>query len=155
MKITYTTRVDPDVRYDSALFAQEVEVYLADPNGWVSEGYTFVRSESGDVDIHLSSPQTLATNGCKNPTLSCAELNGRNLHINAKRWTQGAPPSRLDLNAYRQYVVTHEMGHILGHDHVKCPGPGHPAPLMMQQTLGLGDCTPNTKLTDRDRKKSR
>ena len=155
MKIRYTTSVDSDVEYDPTVFAQEVDVYLADPNGWVSDGYRFVRSSPADVEIHLSSPATLATNGCRDPTLSCAEMNGRHMHLNAMRWTQGAPPSKLNLNAYRQYMVTHEMGHILGHDHVKCPGPGQPAPLMLQQTLGIGKCKPNTKLTDIDRKKSR
>jgi len=155
MKIRYTTKVDSDVDYNPTIFADEVAVYLADPNGWVSEGYTFVRSAPADVEIHLSSPQTLATNGCRDGTLSCAELNGRHMHLNSIRWTRGAPPSKLDLKDYRQYMVTHEMGHILGHDHVKCPGRGQPAPLMMQQTLGIGVCSPNTKLTDSDRTKSR
>lgn len=155
MKIKYTTIVDSDVVYDPALFAQEVDVYLADPNGWVSDGYTFVRSSPTEVEIHLSSPHTLATNGCHDPTLSCAEMNGRHMHLNAMRWTKGASPSKLSLDAYRQYMVTHEMGHILGHDHIECPGPGQPAPLMLQQTLGIGKCKPNTKLTDIDRKKRR
>jgi ssRNA-specific RNase YbeY (16S rRNA maturation enzyme) len=77
------------------------------------------------------------------------------MYLNADRWKNGASPSKLVLKDYRQYMVTHEMGHILGHDHVKCPGKGKPAPIMMQQTLGIGDCAPNTKLTDSDRKKSR
>jgi heat shock protein HtpX len=47
-------------------------------------------------------------------------------------------------------VLAHEMGHILGFEHVTCPGPGQPAPLMMQQTRGIGRCVPNTKLTPTD-----
>jgi hypothetical protein len=154
MKIRYTTIVDSDVDYDPKQFRDEVKTYLADPNGWRSEGYVFVRSSSPDVEIHLSSPRTLESNGCHDGTLSCAEMNGRHMHLNAMRWTQGAPPSKLPLKKYRQYMVTHEMGHILGHDHVDCPGPGQPAPLMMQQTRGIGRCNPNTKLTRRDRKKT-
>jgi hypothetical protein len=155
MKIKYTTRVDPDVSYPPKVFAREVDVYLADPDGWASDGYVFVRATPADVVISLSSPNTLATRGCYNRGLSCAEMNGHRIHLNAMRWTQGAPPSKLTLTAYRQYMVTHEMGHILGHDHVPCPGPGLPAPVMLQQTLGIGKCTPNTKLTDKDRNSSR
>ena len=155
MKIKYTTTVDSDVSYPAELFANEVDVYLADPGGWVSRGYRFERSPSADVVIHLSSPKTLASNGCRDGRLSCAEMNGRYMFLNSMRWAQGAPPSKLSLKSYRQYMVTHEMGHILGYDHVKCPGDGMPAPLMLQQTLGIGTCRPNTKLTDSDRKPSR
>jgi hypothetical protein len=154
MKIRYTTRVDPDVDYDPKQFRNEVKTYLADPHGWRSEGYVFVRSSSPAVVIYLSSPQTLETNGCRDASLSCAELGGRHMYLNAMRWKKGSAASKLSLSDYRQYMVTHEMGHILGHDHVGCPGRGEPAPLMMQQTLGIGTCNPNTKLTRRDRKKS-
>ena len=154
MKIRYTTRVDSDVEYDPIQFRNEVKAYLADPHGWKSDGYTFVRSSRPTVEIHLSSPHTLETNGCHDRHLSCAELGGRHMYLNAMRWMRGAPASKLPLNDYRQYMVTHEMGHILGKDHVACPGRNHPAPLMMQQTLGIGTCRPNTKLTRRDRKKS-
>ena len=155
MKIRYTTVVDSDVAYDPDQFAAEVATYLADPDGWVSEGYAFERSNRPRVIVHLTHPATLKTNGCRNESLSCAEMNGEHLWINARRWMHGASASGLELDDYRQYIVTHEMGHILGYDHVKCPGRGDPAPLMMQQTLGLGVCRPNTKLTDSDRKKRR
>ena len=76
------------------------------------------------------------------------------MHINAHRWT-GGPVVRQarSLDDYRQYVVSHEMGHVLGFDHVACPGDGQAAPIMMQQTLGVGSCAPNTKLTAIDLRK--
>ena len=154
MEIRYTTVVDNDVNYSKDNFAQEVAVYLADPNGWISRGYTFVQSSSPKVVIHLSSPKTLKSNGCRDSKLSCAEMNGKHMYLNSMRWTRGANPSILELKEYRQYMVSHEMGHILGHDHVKCPGNNHPAPIMMQQTLGIGNCKPNTKLTSKDKKRT-
>ena len=154
MKVGYTTVVDSDVEYSAKHFADEVSAYLADPDGWKSEGYTFVRSRNPDVIIHLSSPNRLAKNGCNDPSLSCAELNGKHMYLNAMRWTKGASPSKLELKDYRQYMVSHEMGHILGREHEDCPREGSPAPIMMQQTIGIGNCKPNTKLTERDRKKN-
>jgi len=152
MEVRYTTVVDRGVDYDSSRFAQEVEAYLADPDGWVSRGYTFVRSRTPSVVIHLSSPEYLRSNGCNDGGLSCAEMNGRHMYLNAMRWTKGASKSKLELKDYRQYMVSHEMGHILGYDHVDCPGANKPAPVMVQQTKGIGNCKPNTKLTEADRK---
>ena len=146
MKVVYHTEVDPDVNYDPQKFAAEVAIYLADPDGW-SQFHEFV--EGNGKLICLSSPKTLKHNGCNNPKLSCAVIGGDNIWLNADRWMNGAAASKLPLERYRQYMVTHEMGHSLGHEHVKCPGSG-PAPLMMQQTLGIGKCTPNTKLTKSD-----
>jgi hypothetical protein len=152
-KVRYTTVIDSGVNYPANHFAEEVAMYLADPDGWVSEGYTFVRSRTPDVVIHLSSPEYLEKNGCRDGQLSCAEMNGRHMYLNFFRWTQGASPSKLELEDYRQYMVSHEMGHILGRDHVDCPREGSPAPIMTQQTKGIGKCKPNTKLTEKDRKK--
>lgn len=149
MKITYTTVVDKDVPYNPKQFAEEIAIYLADPDGWTGQGYQFVRGSGGKV-IRLSSPHTIGTNGCQEDQLSCAILGGSEIWLNADRWIHGAKPSKLSLQNYRQYMVTHEMGHSLGHEHAKCPGPGMPAPLMMQQSKGIGSCRPNTKLTQTD-----
>ena len=149
----YATVVDPGVNYDSRQFAHEIAIYLADPEGWISRGVTFVPSSASKADmvIHLTPREKMTSLGC-DAHLSCAEFNGRQVHLNAKRWGEGAPPSGLRLEAYRQYMVTHEVGHILGYDHSRCPGRGVPAPVMLQQTLGIGPCKPNTRLTKYDSK---
>ena len=145
-RITYTVVVDPDVKFSSEDFTRDVMIYLADPEGWVSHGYEFVFvKRSPQVTIHLSSRATLRKNGC-DESLSCAILGGSQMWINEDRWMKGAKVSGQDLNGYRQYVISHEMGHILGRDHVKCPGSGRPAPIMLQQTLGLHGCLPNTNV---------
>jgi hypothetical protein len=150
----YTTVVDHGVDYDPRQFANEIAVYLSDPDGWISRGVTFTQVPStsmADVVIHLTPVSKMQSIGC-DTHLSCAEFNGRNIHLNATRWGVGARESKLSLKAYRQYMVTHEMGHILGYDHTRCPGKGVPAPVMLQQTMGIGACKPNTRVTKYDSK---
>jgi len=145
-RITYKVVVDPDVDFPLKSFTEEVAICLADPNGWESNGYKFIMVKNNPhVLIHLSSLKGLKEAGCDH-TLSCAELGGHEMHINVHRWTKGSKLSGQDLYGYRQYVISHEMGHILGRDHAKCPAKGLPAPIMIQQTLGLHGCLPNTSV---------
>ena len=136
--IRYTTSVDSDVDYDPRQFAEEIAIYLADPEGW-AQLHTFVVGKG--KRIRLSSPHTLKKE-CQDDMLSCAMLGGNEIWLNSNRWIHGAAPSKLPLERYRQYMVSHEMGHSLGYDHVQCTS--GPAPVMMQQTLGIGKCSPNT-----------
>ena len=143
--IRYTTSVDSDVDYDPRQFAKEVAIYLADPEGW-AQWHTFVVGKG--KTIRLSSRKTMKTEGCVDDRLSCAILGGNEIWLSAHRWIHGAAPSKLPLERYRQYMVTHEMGHSLGYEHVQCTS--GPAPVMMQQTLGIGKCSPNTAVTPTD-----
>ena len=146
MKVRYCAHVDPDVRYSNQTFLDLLEIYLADPDGWVSKGYVFEYDPKAPLMIHLSSPRTI-NKECGLPKgLSCAVMGGKKMWLNSDRWLKGAPESKLSLDSYRQYMVSHEMGHVLGHDHEKCPGKGMVAPIMLQQTLGLKGCRPNTKV---------
>lgn len=152
VRVTYTVVVDPDVDFPLDDFARDVAICLADPDGWEAHGYQFVAVKSNpQVIIHLSSLKGLEAAGCDH-TLSCAELGGKQMHINEHRWRHGTKRSGQDLNGYRQYVISHEMGHILGRDHVKCPGKGLPVPVMTQQTISIGACIPNTSITAYDLK---
>jgi hypothetical protein len=145
----FRTSVDKDVSYDPSDFEFYVIAYLNDPFGWNSKGYMFDQVTSAeDIHIRLSSPKTIAK-VCGLPSnLSCAEMNGKNVYLNANRWVRGSKKSKLSLDDYRQYMVSHEIGHILGFDHKQCPCAGCKAPIMMQQTLGIGKCNPNTKVTN-------
>jgi hypothetical protein len=118
---------------------------LNDPDGWATYGYFFEPVEHNEsVLIRLSSPSTIK-NVCGLPdNLSCAEMGGRYMYLNSNRWFYGSKESQLSLAQYRQYMVSHEIGHILGNGHKKCPCKGCDAPIMMQQTLGIGECRPNT-----------
>lgn len=149
--IRFKFKIDEDVRkeYDIRLPSQVefyVATYLNDPDGWAKYGYFFEPvDERESVLIRLSSPATIQK-VCGDGNLSCAELGGRHMYLNAHRWFHGAPESKLKLEDYRQYMVSHEIGHILGHGHKKCPCKGCDAPIMLQQTKGIGECKPNTSL---------
>ena len=86
------------------------------------------------VDAHCAPLQTAGTYSCRQ---------GADVMINVRRWFQGAAESQLSLEDYRHYVISHEVGHALGHGHVACPGAGAVAPVMLQQTKGLDGCRPN------------
>ena len=150
MKIVrFRTRVDPDVPYSDTQFRREATIYLNDPDGW-ARWHHFEYAETGPAKlIRLASKRAIKAVGCVEDELSCAILGGTDIWLNAERWMKGGPKSLLSLEEYRQYMVTHEMGHSLGYDHAKCPGSG-PVPVMVQQTLGIGSCEPNTKVTEID-----
>jgi hypothetical protein len=130
---------------DGAAVAGFVMATLNDPRSWTAGGLTFSRTDGdADVVVVLASPQTsarmclpLETGG----TLSCRE--GPRAIITTYRWVGGMEDYGDDLTGYRQYVVNHEVGHVLGHGHESCPAAGQPAPVMQQQTKGVGPCLPN------------
>jgi hypothetical protein len=144
--LTYRVEVERGLPYDAPGFAHAVDRTLADPRSWHGSGQHPLQRVAGDADfrIVLASPDTvdrlcapLTTRG----RVSCR--NGDDVVINAWRWWRGAKTYGDDVAAYRTYVVNHETGHFLGHSHVGCSGPGEPAPVMHQQTLGLGGCKAN------------
>lgn len=146
MHKTYRFIIDDDLKsLDFPMIHYEIYFLLNDPNGWRKYGYTFKPVyHNEDILIRLSTPKTIQKE-CGDGNLSCAELGGRNVHLNVYRWLYGSPASKLPLNLYRQYMVSHEIGHILGYEHIPIPHSG-PAPIMIQQTLGIGNCIPNTKV---------
>lgn len=138
--------VEGGLDVEGQAFANLVMATLNDPRGWSNEGFTFARTDTDDYDVEvvLASPDT-STRLCE-PLRTFGKLscrNGDQAVITLVRWVNGTEDYAADLTAYRQYVVQHEVGHALGFGHVQCPAPGEPAPLMMQQTLGLDGCVPN------------
>jgi hypothetical protein len=152
--IKFTTIIDTDIlsKYnlrntDERQFDFYVMAYLNSPDGWSQYGYFFEPSkENSHIVISLSSDKTISNKCGFSGKLSCAELGGRNVYLNADRWFHGSSESKLSLIDYRQYMISHEIGHILGKGHVKCPCKGCKAPIMLQQTKGIGECIPNTNV---------
>jgi hypothetical protein len=128
-------------------FDDVVRATLTDERGWERAGFRFaldgadaphtvVLAEGHEVD-ELCAPYD--TGG----RFSCQI--GPIVALNADRWREATPQWTGDLATYRQMLVNHEVGHLLGQNHpeVSCPGPGEPAPVMTQQSTSLGDCLPN------------
>jgi hypothetical protein len=140
--------VEEGVPIDPAELAAAVDATLADPRGWTAPGdVSLQRVGPGDdpsFRVRLATPPTVDAHCLPLDTdgiYSCRQ--GSDVMINLKRWVQGAVESHLSLADYRHYVISHEVGHALGHHHEGCPSPGAVAPVMMQQTKGLNGCSPN------------
>lgn len=147
--LRYRVEIEDGLDLDPADVARQVERILADPRGWTADGHSaFQRVSSGTADfvVRVATPGTvdrvcgqygLDTGGEYNCNVT------RHVMVNLKRWLRATPVYAKDVTAYRALIVNHEVGHFLGHGHVGCPGPGEPAPAMMQQIKGMHGCVPN------------
>jgi len=144
---TVRVEVEDGLDIDGALFAAYVMETLNDLRGWGAGGaFSFARTDDdADYRVVLASPTTvdrlcapLRTQG----EVSCA-INGH-ATINYARWVTATPEFSGIVRTYRQYVVNHEVGHLLGHGHATCPGAGQLAPVMQQQTYAAAPCLPNS-----------
>ena len=130
---------------DRTAFAGFVRETYGAPQGWASAGkYRFRQvgpGEAADFRLMLVTPATrdVFCGGAFDQYTSCRI--GDRVVLNVARWARGVPNYGASLTAYRQYMVNHETGHRLGNAHELCTGPGQPAPVMQQQTLGLHGCT--------------
>lgn len=140
---TYSVATAGPVTSDVEQFAAHADVTLNDPRGWALDGAIAFRRvpEGGDFTLWLATPEEVAAwaDTCS-PEYSCRV--GRDVIINDARWAQGAEAWSGPLDAYRRYVVNHEVGHWLGFGHADCPAPDRPAPVMHQQSKGLDGCQP-------------
>jgi predicted Zn-dependent protease len=61
------------------------------------------------------------------------------IYIDSVNWLKSVPESKLSIEDYRKYVITHELGHALGYDHVPCnkdTAVNGTCPVMYQSTRG-------------------
>ncbi|MGO1172923.1 MAG: DUF3152 domain-containing protein [Actinomycetaceae bacterium] len=149
---TYRVRVEVErgLPMDRAAFADYVVDTLNDPRGWGYDGsVAFERVDTEDADFAVTlADGPLSIDLCApldvGGVYSCGR-NGRAV-LNADRFG-GAIDAFFHaggtLPQYRQYLVNHEVGHLLGHQHEDCPAPGETAPVMVQQSISLQGCVPN------------
>ena len=146
--IRYDVRVEDGLSVDPDKAAVMIQQVLDDKRSWRgTRRWSFELApvgESATLHAYIVTPET--TDQLCAPYLTRGEVscqNGNRVVLNAKRWLLGVDSYGSDLNNYRRYLVNHEFGHALGKTHVHCPGPGRRAPVMMQQTKGLGGCRKN------------
>lgn len=149
--VTVLVRTEDGIPVEPMVFAEEVMRILNDPRGWGEiDRVSFARTDSdakADIVITLASPATTEMLCGELPTMgytSCGR--GRPVNINGARWVEGAAAfmnAGGSIDEYRAYVINHEIGHSLSHGHEQCPAPGTVAPVMLQQTLTVGECAPN------------
>ncbi|WP_344099244.1 DUF3152 domain-containing protein [Myceligenerans crystallogenes] len=138
-------RVERGLPVDRDVFADAVMKTLNDRRGWSSvDGVTFARTDGADHDfsVVLAGPDTtdelcapLDTGG----SLSCGVIGMAVL--NFRRWAFGSHAWD-DITEYRKYLVSHEVGHVIGHGHDLCAGKGEKATVMVQQTKSTRGCIP-------------
>ncbi len=140
---TYSVATRGHITADLKKFKRLAQQTYNDPRGWRGKGVKFRRVASGGAfTLVLAEASTVPSfSSACSATYSCRV--GRYVIINQTRWQQATPPWNQaggSLRNYRHMVVNHETGHWLGKGHASCPGPGRLAPVMQQQSKGLGGC---------------
>lgn len=137
--------VEAGLPVDVDRFAAQVMATLNDPRGWGADGSVSFARTAGEAEIRVVLASPDVTDAMCAPLSTAGRYScGRNGHavLNHTRWVQ-ATPEFADRVLYRQYLVNHEVGHLLGHPHEQCPEAGAVAPLMQQQSVEVAPCTPN------------
>jgi hypothetical protein len=147
----YSIDVEKGIRgIDLTSFADLVVKTLSDRRSWSGHGVRLQRVDAGPIDFHISLTSSLTVRrlcgytihvetSCYAAAGSAAGLSTNRVVLNDARWVRGAEAYLGDLAQYRVYMINHEDGHALGHQHAhQCLSNGL-APVMMQQTFGVMD----------------
>ncbi|MFE9171815.1 DUF3152 domain-containing protein [Streptomyces kebangsaanensis] len=145
----YRVEVEDGIGVDPDEAAEQIAAVLDHEQGWSHSGdvvFRQVADESATLVIRIATPNTSDGICAAGGLDTHGELNcrvGRTVAVNLKRWQLGSPEFDGPPEEYRALIINHEVGHWLGYGHRTCPGPGEPAPVMMQQIKGLYGCVSN------------
>ncbi|CAM3334448.1 DUF3152 domain-containing protein [Nocardioides dubius] len=152
--VRYSVQTRGRIVADLATFKRLARETFADPRGWRGAGVEFrqVRSGGSMTLVLAEASQVPRFSPACSAQWSCRV--GRYVVINQTRWRHASPAWRAGggtLRNYRHMVVNHESGHFLGKGHRSCPRRGALAPVMQQQSKGLGGCRFNPWPTPAER----
>ena len=129
----------------TADFQSVVDATLQDRRGWTRAGFVFERADDAPYTILLGEGPEVQQRCRPYDTYSKYSCQLGPLDaITADRWRSATPEWTGDLAAYQQMVIDHEVGHLLGLHHRRCPTPGQTAPVMVPQSTELHGCLPNS-----------
>ena len=125
---------------DSAELADIAVDILNHATGWNRSGFRFAANPESELRVVLAEGDVvdelclpLDTHG----QVSCQ--NGPVVALNADRWRLGGDDWTGSLDDYRHYLITHEVGHLIGlrHPDVRCPTTSRVSAVMEPQTNNL------------------
>lgn len=150
---TYDIKIPPSLNLRESLIINKITNTLNDSRGWRKFGYRFdyVGDLKPDFIITIV-PNKIIKKVCGFNGLSCADSSTNIVYLNLEKWKKGSSKSKLSLDDYRNYLILHECSHITGKGHIKLEDctPGIKCPIMVQQTLGIGNLKPNCWPTKMD-----
>lgn len=143
------------VRYKIEGFTPSEEEFinetLNDPRGWASYGLTFMKdSRFVNFNLYKKSPMEIYERADRDEefkklsaTFSFHDGRIPDVYINEENWENPPDCFTGSKTEYRQYVIQHEIGHVLGQDHEPEGEEGELCHIMYQQTKGTKKCIPN------------
>ena len=123
-------------------FQRDVINIINNNKVWKKKGFILIPSdeETADFTVELRHREKMPYYGddkydSGKKIYFSLTMNGNVILIDHINW-QGVPESLLSVLEYKKYVITHEVGHALGYDHVPCTMENNKCDVMYQMTRG-------------------